>query len=217
MSPAIGFLDVLAVVGVHQQHAADALLAVARAVEQAHAAFQLAGIDAAEGQRADERVVHDLERQHRERLVVGRAADDRRFGLVVEAGRRRDVHRRGQIIDHRVEQRLHALVLERRAAQHRIEGAGQHRLAQALLQHLDRRLLAVEVGFHRLVVEFDGVLDQEVARLVGRGLQVGGDLLVVIVGAQAFALPDHRLHADQVDDALERRLPSRSAAGSARP
>ena len=33
--------------------------------------FNLARIDAAEGQRADERIVHDLERQHREGLVVG--------------------------------------------------------------------------------------------------------------------------------------------------
>src|SRR2546430_12263627 len=33
----------------------------------------------------------------------------------------RSVERRGKIIDHRVEQRLHALVLERRAAQYRVE------------------------------------------------------------------------------------------------
>ena len=68
----IGFLDVLAVIGVHQQHAADALFLVLHRVEQGRAGLDLAGIDAAEGQRADERVVHDLEGQHGERLVVRR-------------------------------------------------------------------------------------------------------------------------------------------------
>ena len=202
----VGFLDVLAVVGVHQQHAADTFLLVARGIEQAHAAFQLTGIDPAEGQRADERVVHDLEREHGQRLVVRRAAGHRLFGLVVEARRRRNVDRRGQIFDDGVEQRLDAFVLERRPAQHRIEGAGQHRLADALVQHIGARLVAVEVGFHRVVVEFDGILDHEVTRFLGGGLQIGGDLLVMIVGAQAFAFPDDRLHADEVDDALERRF-----------
>ncbi len=59
----IGFLDVFAVVGMHQQHAADALLALAGRVDDAGAAGQRARIDAAEGDGADERVVHDLERR----------------------------------------------------------------------------------------------------------------------------------------------------------
>ena len=41
--------------------------------------------------------------------------------------------RRRQIIDHRVEQRLDALVLEGRAAQHRHEGEGDRALADAAL------------------------------------------------------------------------------------
>ena len=114
----IGFLDVLAVVGVHQQHAADALLAVLGRVDHAGAALERAGIDAAEGDRADERVVHDLEGEQRQRLVVVRLAHDL-VALVVDALDRRHVERRRQIVDHRVEQRLHALVLEGRAAQHR--------------------------------------------------------------------------------------------------
>jgi hypothetical protein len=47
--------------------------------------FQLAGIDAAEGQRTDERVVHDLERQHRQRRIVGLACERLFFGLHVDA------------------------------------------------------------------------------------------------------------------------------------
>jgi hypothetical protein len=59
----IGLLDVFAVIGMHQQHAADALFAVFGRVHHAGAAFELARIDAAEGDGADERIVHDLERQ----------------------------------------------------------------------------------------------------------------------------------------------------------
>ena len=76
MSPAIGFLDVFAVVRMHQQHAADPLLALLGRVDHAGAARQRAGIDAAEGDGADEGVVHDLEGEQRHRLVVVGLADD---------------------------------------------------------------------------------------------------------------------------------------------
>ena len=81
--------------------------------------LQLAGIDAAEGERAHEGVVHDLEGQHRQGFVVRGPAGDFLFGLVVELPWSRDVHRRGQVIDHRVQQGLNALVLEGRAAEDR--------------------------------------------------------------------------------------------------
>src|SRR5690606_9329154 len=64
-----GFFDFFTRVGVHQQHTADALFFIARRIDQTVARRQFARIDANEGQRAHERVVHDLERQARERLV----------------------------------------------------------------------------------------------------------------------------------------------------
>ena len=112
------FLDFLALVGVHLQDAADALLAALDRVVDGVARVDDARIDAEEDQLADVRVGHDLEREPRERLVVGRAA---LAGLAVLelALHRRDVGRRRHVVDHRVEHRLHALVLERGAAQHR--------------------------------------------------------------------------------------------------
>ena len=59
-----GFLDFLAVVGVHQIHAADTLFLVARGVRERHALLELARVDAAEGDRADVLEVHDLEGDH---------------------------------------------------------------------------------------------------------------------------------------------------------
>ena len=93
------------------------------------AGLDLAGIDAAEGDRADERVVHDLEGEHREGLGVVGMTHDLLAGVDVDALDAAAIDRRGQIVDDRVEQRLHALVLERRAAEDRNEGDLPDRLA----------------------------------------------------------------------------------------
>ena len=89
----IGDLDVLAVVGMHQQHAADLFLLVLDRVHDLRRGLELARIDAREGQRADERVVHDLERQRRERRVVRRRARVGRLAVHLEAFDRRNVER----------------------------------------------------------------------------------------------------------------------------
>ena len=63
------FLDFFAVVGVHLHDTADALLLAADRVVDAVARLQHARVDAHEGQLADERVGHQLERQRRELLA----------------------------------------------------------------------------------------------------------------------------------------------------
>ena len=172
---------------------------------------QDARVDAQEGQLADERVGHDLERQRRERRVVGgRTRDRRRVGLAdVEPFHGRDVERRRQVVDDRVEHRLDALVLERRAADddderrllvaHRVD----HALAQRRLDRLLRDLLAAEVLLEDLVVDLADLLDQLLAVDLGLGLELGRDLLDDVVGAHRLVLVRDGLHPYQVDDALE--------------
>ena len=75
MSPAVHFLDLGALVGVHLEHASDALLVVLGGVQDHIAGLQRAGIDAHEGQRAVF-VVDDLEREPRERCLRSRCLDD---------------------------------------------------------------------------------------------------------------------------------------------
>ena len=77
--------------------------------------------------------------------MVGRLAHDL-VALVVDADDRRHVERRRQIVDHGVEQRLYALVLERRTAQYRIERARDHGLADQALELALVRQLAIEPG-----------------------------------------------------------------------
>ena len=196
------FLHVLAVVGVHQQHAADALLAVLGAVQHAGRRFEHARIDAGEGERAHERVGHDLEGERRERRVVARRQRDRLVGAHLHALDVGHVDRRRQVVDDGVEHGLHALVLERRAAQHRHEGVGDRALADALDQRVVVGLLAGQVLLEGRVVLLDGHLEHLVAPFGGLLLEVVRDLDDLELGAQRLFQPDDRLVGDQVDQAL---------------
>ena len=151
-----GLVDLLAAVGVHLEHAADALALLLDRVLEHRAGFDVARIDAAEGQRAHVRVVGDLEREHRQRLVVGRVALDLGLGLDVDALDRRNVGRRRQEVDDAIEQRLHALVLEGRATEHREELAVDRALADQPAERRVVRHVAVEVSLGRGVIDFDG-------------------------------------------------------------
>ena len=199
----IGDLDVLAVVGMHQQHAADLFLLVLDRVRDLRRGLELARIDAREGQRADERVVHDLERQRREGRVVRRRTRVGRLAVHLEAFDRRNVQRAGQIVDDGVEQRLDALVLERRAAQHGHEREVERALADQLLQRRDVGLLAAEVSLHDVVVLLDGHLDELLASGGGGIGEVGRDFFIFELRAEALVEPDDRAILDQVDEALE--------------
>ena len=64
------FLDLLALVRVHLQHAAHALALVLRRVVDVRARLEHARVHAEERQLSDERIGRDLERERRERRVV---------------------------------------------------------------------------------------------------------------------------------------------------
>ena len=147
----------------------------------------------------------DLERERRERLVGIRLADDDLVLLAGGmAGGRRHVQWRRQVVDHRVEHRLHALVLERTAAQHEVRLGADRQLTKRALDLLDREFLAAEVLLQKLLVGLGNGFEQLGAVLVGLLLQVGRDLDGVVGLAElGLAAPDLGVHLDQVDDALE--------------
>ncbi len=203
----IGLLDVLAIVGMHQQHPADALLAVLGGIDHARPALETARVDAAERDGADERIVHDLEGEHRQRLGIRSLAHDF-IALAVDALDRRHIERRRQVVDHRVEQRLHAFVLERRAGEHRKECSGEHRLADEALESGFVGLFALEIGGHGIVVELDRGLDHPLPILLGLFEHVGGNFDIVILGAERLVVPNNTDHAHEVDNALELVLAS---------
>ena len=120
---------------------------------------------------------------------------------------RRDVQRARQVVDHRVEQRLHTLVLERRAAQHREDVHRDGGLANAGLQLRLGRLGAFEVQVHDRVVGIGNRFDQRsCARSSPISSEVGRNLFNRVLRAHRFVVPQNRLHRHQVDDAGEFRL-----------
>ncbi len=161
-----------------------------------------ARIHAEEHELADERVGHDLEREAGERLVVGRLA--LAFLAVLElAGDRRDVGRRRHVVDDGIEHRLHALVLERRAAEHRNDLVRDRAQAQALLDLRFGQLAGLEVLVHQLLVRLGGALDHLLAPFLGEFDEIGRDVAHLVLHALRRFVPDDRLHLHEVDDAFE--------------
>ena len=146
---------------------------------------------------------HDLEGQQRQRIFVDRHAQQRLAVLGIDALERFTIGGRGQEVDDGVEQRLHALVLEGRAAHHRIEGSLDGRLADQTAQRVLVGLLALEVGFHGLVFHVDGGFDHGGAIFGGALLHVLRNLLNGHLGVLTVAVPDVGLHGDEVDHAGE--------------
>src|SRR5436190_2434390 len=213
--PGVDFLDLFALVRVHLQQAPDALALLLGRVVDRRPRGEDARVDADEGQLADERVGHDLEAERRERRVVLRRTVLDRLGPLVgvEPLDRRHVDRRRQVVDDRVEQKLHALVLERRAADDRHEGGlrllplgvdrGVDALAQRRLDLVLGHLFAVEVLLEDLVVRLADLLDQLLAEVLRVVEHVRRDVADDEVGAHRLVLVGHRLHANEVDDAEE--------------
>jgi len=123
----------------------------------------------------------------------------------IGADHRRNVERRRQVLDHGVEHRLDALVLEGGAAQDGDDLRGQGAGAQGAAQRLGVNLLPLEEAMRDVVIEVGHGLDQLVAPGGGVLGQVGRDLPDLDQVAQVVAISD-RLHLEQVDHAAEAAL-----------
>ena len=144
-----GLVERLLLVGVHPEETGNALLLVDRGVEKLAAELENARIDAHERDLAHVLVGHDLEREAAERRIV--ADGTALFGIVL-ADRVARVERRRQIVADCVEERLHALVLERAAAESGSDRPREASLADSLLDLVDRELLAREELLHQGVI-----------------------------------------------------------------
>ena len=114
------------------------------------------------------------------------------------------VEGRGEVCADCVEQALHALVLERRAADHRHEFHLQGSGAECALDFVDGDGRGViEVLGHEVVVVLGDFLEHLVTVLLGLVAQSGGDFLYGVVGAHGLVVPEDSLHRDKVNNALE--------------
>ena len=194
--------DVLPVIGVHLQDAADAFFLVFGGVVDIRPGLQSAGVHAEVRELADVGVGDDLEGQRRERLGRIGLARLGLTGLGMPAHHRRHVHRRGQVIHDRVQERLDALVAEGAAGEHRHDLIGKRPFAEPPADFVFRECVPLEVLVRQLVGHLRDGLDQPLAPLLGQLAHVCGD--VGLVGARAQVVQvEGGLHADEVDDALE--------------
>ena len=165
--------------------------------------LERARVDPEVGQLAHVRVGRDLEGQGAEGLVVVGGAEHFLVRDRVLADDRRHVQRRRQVVHDRVQHRLDALVLERRAGQHGHDAVLEGAQAQAALDVFVAERVALEVLVRQLVVHLGDGLDHLLA-LAAAGLeQVGRDVDRLGLGAQVLGPVDDRLHGDQVHDAAE--------------
>src|SRR5580658_1335160 len=193
----VNFGDVLTLVRVHLEHPADSFALAAGRIEQRRSALELARINPDESERTHVLVVHYLERKRGEWRVVARPS---LFDLVADlAHHRRQVERRRQVINHRVEHWLHTLVAERGADDHRRQrhleggrsncGANRGRLG----------MLALEIELHDLLVVIGERFDHLVAISGSLLFQLGRNLGDAILGAETILVPNQRLLIDQID------------------
>ena len=168
--------NVFALVGVHLQQAADALGARTAADVHAIALLQMSGVHADKGELPDKRVAHDLEGQRGKRSIILRRTDLFSAGVGILAHHRRNIEGRRQIVDHRIEHRLHTFVLEGGSADHRENLHLQGSPAQGGFQLGFTNGFAFDVLVHQLVliVVFHDRLDQN--------LVVGLRLLLQLFG-----------------------------------
>ena len=196
------FFDLGALRRMHLQQATDALVArLGRHIDRV-AGVEHPGVDAEEGQVADEGVVEDLEGERGERRLVPAFARGGVTG-VVDALHGRQLRRRGHEIDDGVEQRLHALVLEGGSAHAEHDVVAQRALAQPALDLGHRELFAAQVLVHQRIVGLGGGLDHLRAQRRSLGLQGLRDLAVLEVHALGGHVPIDRLHVKEVDHAFE--------------
>src|SRR6185437_2082599 len=158
------FIAFLALVGVHLEEPAHALAAVLGRVVDVRPAVEHARVYADVREFPDERVRRDLERQRRERRLVGHHALLERLVVVRHVSLDRpQVDRRRQVVDHRIEQLLHALVLERGAAQHGHELSGDGRLPNRVLDLVVRELGAAQILLEERFIVLHRGLDGRVS------------------------------------------------------
>ena len=198
--PGKDLLDLLALVGVHLQEPADALLVALVDVQDLLPGGQHSGVEADKGEVAHIGVVDDLEGQGGQGVFVpGRAGD---LVAVLEADHGVNLERGGQIVHHPVEEGLDTLVLERRAAHNRNHAERGAAQAQAVFDLGGGQLLAGQVAVGELLVVLGRGFDQLDTHGFGLVPILRGDLLDDRLGA-GLAVVVKSLHVDQIDHAYE--------------
>ena len=209
-------VDILALVRVHSEKSAHALLAIARSVDDLAPGSHRSRIDAHVVEASDVFIGLNLENVRREGGVVQGRPLLFLLGVGIDPLCRRDIARAREVRHDRVEHLLNALVLESRSAEHGNDLGADRALADRLVNLLERHLGAMDDVVHDPVVQIRERVHQDVPRLRGPRRAPAPEYPSRGTSRRGLPVIVNRLHRDQVDDALEGIARSRSASRSAR-
>ena len=190
-------------VGVHLHDTRDAFLLAGIGVVDIRATFEASAVDAEEAKAADIRVGGNLESQCREGGLHVNLTAFGLLGLGVDTVHLGHIKRAGQECRDSVEQRLHPLVLECRAAHDGNNLAGQGGLADFGDNLVGSDAVGVvEELHHQLLVLLGNAFDEALTVVGGHLLEVfrHGDFLETL--AVRALVPYEGLVGDEVDNAL---------------
>ncbi|CAH0320293.1 hypothetical protein SRABI106_04339 [Rahnella aquatilis] len=161
----------------HLHDTANTFLLAAHRVIHAVAFFQHAGINTDKRQLADIRVSHQFECQRRKLLVVIRVTENV-VTVFVCARHRWNIQRRRHQFDHGIEHTLHAFILERTAAQHRLDFTGDSAQTQTFGNFILSQRAFFEIFIHQRVISFGGCRHHFLAPFFCQSLQFCRDRFI---------------------------------------
>src|SRR5437764_8261224 len=163
---------------VHAHQTADPFARVLGGVVSVRARFDRATINAHERKLAEVLVSHDFEYQSAERSAGIRWTRLFVPVLRVDAFDRRNIERRRQIINHRIEQRLHAFILESRTRHDWNYPQLKRTFSQRFPNFIFADWLSLDVLVHQVVVDCRNSFNQFLVGRSGFRLQLFRDSTV---------------------------------------
>src|SRR5262249_16880092 len=130
--------------------------------------LQLSRIDANKRKLTDKWISHDFESERRKRLIVGGLAYQLFLRMIrISAFSRQNINRGRKVINHGVQQCLHAFVLEGCSTEYREQLQRDHALAQRGSQLFRTDGFAFQEFVQNVVIVFRDALDQLRAESLG--------------------------------------------------
>ena len=191
----------------HFQQAADPIFRPLRHIQDRGSGLEHSGIHPKIGELPGERIGHDLKCERRKRFVIRRTTQHLLPRIRIDALHGRDIKRRGQVIDNRIEQLLHALVLEGGTAEDRDDFDGNSPDPDHAMDLLLGQRLTIQVLFHDVVVEFSHSFKHLLPIFLGLVEHICGNLVDLILGAKSLVIVEKSLHSYEIDRAAKLAFP----------
>ena len=199
---AIADIKVFSVVCVHLENTAHSFVLILGGVENGGACFYLTGINSEEAKFAYEGVSSDFECKDGERFVISGFAFGFFSGVDIGTFNRRDIKRRGHIINDCVEKFLYAFVTVGSTAAYGNEGVFDGTFSDCGFEFRNGELFAFKVFFHEFFVGFNSAFDEFFAIFFADFDHVLGNIFNGDIFAEVIVV-DISFHLEKVNKTSE--------------